>query len=78
MRREESQRNRLERILEGDKEEMNEGSRRAALRDFQRLASEYFDLEDEPILKTERTAKGLEVSFTFRATRVKNFTLIRG
>ncbi|MCI8344064.1 MAG: hypothetical protein HFE25_06440 [Clostridia bacterium] len=68
---------RLNAILEADKEEMNEESKRAALRDFQRIAQEYFDLDGELSLKTERVKQGMQVSLTFRAVRIKNFTALK-
>ena len=68
---------RLNAILEADKEEMNEESKRAALRDFQRIPQEYFDLDGELSLKTERVKQGMQVSLTFRAVRIKNFTALK-
>ena len=68
---------RLNAILEADQEEMNEESKRAALRDFQRIAQEYFDLDGELSLKTERVKQGMQVSLTFRAVRIKNFTALK-
>ena len=68
---------RLNAILEADKEEMNEESKRAALRDFQRIAQEYFDLDGELSLKTERVKQGMQVSLTFRAVRIKNFNALK-
>ncbi len=67
---------RLERILEQDKEEMSEPSRKAALRDFKRVAEEYFETDGGFSLTLRRDAKGKEVLFSFRMVRAKNFTVI--
>ncbi len=63
---------RLERILEADKEDVNEKSRKMALADFLRVANEYFEVEGGLDFHTERSKNGVEVSLRFRATRVKN------
>ncbi len=76
MKREE--RSRLARLLEQDKEEMNEESKRAALADFTRVAAEYFELLGEVGLTLSRSPEGFLVSLDFHAVRVKNFTSLRG
>lgn len=68
---------RLNAILEADKEEMNEESKRAALYDFERVAKEYFDIDGVLSLKTERGKTGMEVSLAFRAVRIKNFSSLK-
>ncbi|MGN0822614.1 MAG: hypothetical protein ACI4NG_02465 [Candidatus Gallimonas sp.] len=68
---------RLERMLEADKEDMNDACRRAAARDLERVAEEYFEREGAASLTTERDGKGLKVTFSFRAVRVKNFTSLK-
>ena len=68
---------RLIRVLDGDKEEMNEASRLAALRDLERVAGEYFETEGRAELTVERDKNGIAVCFRFRACRVKNFTSLK-
>ena len=68
---------RITRLLEQDKEEMNDESRKASLRDFRYVAQEYFELEGEPSLTVTRQRRGFDVTLTFHALRVKNFTVIK-
>ena len=75
MKREE--RSRLLRLLEQDKEEMNEESRLAAIGDFTRVAMEYFELMGDVGLTLSRSRDGFSVNLDFRARRVKNFTSLR-
>lgn len=70
-------RERLEKILEQDKEDMNEATKYSAIKDFSRVAGEYFDRDGEPSLSVVHAKGGYSVSFTFRATRVKNFTTLK-
>lgn len=72
-----SERDRLYRLLDGDKEEMNEESRRAATADLMRVASEYFECDGAPQLEIVREKKGYGVRFFFHAVRVKNFGSLR-
>lgn len=65
---------RIERLLERDKEEMNAESRKAALAEFSRVAEEFFELSSAPDLNVTRERKGFFVTFTVKASRVKNFT----
>ena len=65
---------RLERMLDRDKEEMNEASRNAALSDFLRVGNEYFDAEPGAKLTIKRVKGVYEINFSFRAYRVKNFS----
>ncbi len=67
---------RLARMLEQDKEEMSDACRRAALRDFRRVAEEYFQTDGGFLLTLSQGKHGKEVSFTFRMIRPKNFTRI--
>ena len=55
---------------------MSEPSRKAALRDFKRVAEEYFETDGGFSLTLRRDAKGKEVLFSFRMVRAKNFTVI--
>ena len=68
---------RLTRILEQDKEEMSEASHRAALKDFKRVAEEYFETDGGFQLTLQEGKRGKEVVFTFRMVRAKNFTIIK-
>lgn len=68
---------RLNAMLEADKEGINEESKRAALRDFGRVAKEYFDLDGELSLKAERGKSGMQVTLSFRAVRIKNFSSLK-
>ncbi|MBR7186138.1 MAG: hypothetical protein IKD43_01420 [Clostridia bacterium] len=65
---------RLKRLLEQDKEEINEASREAALADFKRVAEEYFETDGGFLFTTRQGEKGTEVVFAFRMIRAKNFT----
>lgn len=68
---------RLEQMLDRDKEEMNEASQNAALADFERVAGEYFDLDGRAILNVKYVKGRYEVNLSFRACRVKNFSVLR-
>lgn len=72
----EATRQRLEKILTEEKEEMNEPTRAAALAEFTKVAREYFEVESID-MKMERGKSGTDVSVTFRATRIKNFTVLK-
>ncbi len=67
---------RLEQMLDRDKEEMNEASRKAALADLERVAGEYFDVDGEAKLTVKRIKGAYEVNLSFRAVRVKNFSVL--
>ncbi|MDE6411731.1 MAG: hypothetical protein K2L02_04260 [Clostridia bacterium] len=75
--RERNSKVRLEQMLERDKEEMNEASKRAALADLERVAGEYFDLDNGARLSIKRVKGAYEVNLTFRAVRVKNFSVLQ-
>ena len=68
---------RLEQMLDRDKEEMNEASKTAALADLRHVAEEYFDLDGEATLSVKRVKGRYEVNLSFRAVRVKNFSVLR-
>lgn len=68
---------RLEQMLDRDKEDMNEASKKAALADFERVAREYFDLDEGANLEIKRGKGSFDVRFSFRAVRVKNFSVLR-
>ncbi len=67
---------RLMRILERDKAEINEASRRAALADFKRVANEYFETDGGFLLTMREEGETRELVFTCRIVRVKNFTVL--
>lgn len=67
---------RLDKMLTEDREEMNEATREAALADFTRVAKEYFET-DGVAFNMKRLKNGTDVSVTFRAARVKNFTVLK-
>lgn len=75
--RESNTRTRLRRMLAEDKEELNEESRAAAVRDFRRVAQEYFETDGEISLTVTKEKGEMEVTLSFRAVRVKNFTALR-
>lgn len=68
---------RLARMLDADKEPLNEESRRAAEEDFRRVAEEYFETAGPIELTIEQGKKGTLVSVRFLARRVKNFTTLK-
>ena len=68
---------RISRMLELDKEELNAPSRAAAVKDFGRVALEYFETDAQPVLNVVRDKKGFSVQLTFHASRVKNFTVLK-
>ena len=74
--RDRSSKLRLEQMLDRDKEEMNEASKQAALADFLRVASEYFEVDGAPTFQIKRGKGGYEVALSFRAVRVKNFSVL--
>lgn len=73
----EEDRRRIARMLEQDKEGLNRESRAQALRDFCRVAREYFDLDGEPVFTVEKERHGFSVALSFKASRVKNFTVVK-
>lgn len=67
---------RLNRLITEDREEINDQTRAAVLYEFTRVAREYFDTDNvEMNLKRNKTCT--EVSVSFRATRVKNFSTLK-
>ena len=75
--REKESKARLEQMLSRDKEEMNEASQKAALADLLRVAGEYFDVDGNGVLNIKRVKGNYEVNLSFRAVRVKNFSVLR-
>lgn len=72
----ETTKQRLDKILSEDREEMNEPTRCAALAEFSRVAQEYFETENVD-MNLKHGKYGTDVSVTFRASRVKNFTVLK-
>ena len=72
----ETTKQRLDKILIEDREELNEPTRCAALAEFSRGAREYFET-DAVDMNLKRGKYGTDVNVTFRATRVKNFTVLK-
>ena len=68
---------RLTRMLAEDKEEMNAETQTAAVRDFQRVADEYFETDGKAKLEMKKDKEGAGVTLTFHVVRVKNFTMLK-
>ena len=64
-------------MLAEDKEEMNLETEEAAIRDFQRVADEYFETESKARMSIKKEGGVISVTLTFRAVRVKNFTRLK-
>lgn len=69
-----AERERLLKMIETDREEINAGSSDLALKELMRVAEEFFETDGNGRLTVEKTGRGLCVTFTVRAKRVKNFT----
>lgn len=67
---------RLKKMLNDDKEEINDATRAAALADFTHVAKEYFDT-DHVAFNVKRGKSTTDVAISFKATRVKNFTTLK-
>ena len=76
MRDRREERARIDEMLHRDKAVITDAVEAAAVRDFARTASEYFEL-DGGITFSMREEKGKsEVCITFRINRVKNFSTL--
>ena len=75
--RDRSAKERIVRMLDIGKEDLNEESRRAAIADFTHVAEEYFETESPVTLQTVTEKRGMEVVVRFRVRRVKNFTTLK-
>ncbi len=73
----EEDRKRLSQLIEQDREGLNPESRDEALKDFLHVAQEFFELSGEPQFTVIKEKRGFDVTFRFRADRVKNFTSIK-
>ena len=74
--RRETTKQRIDKLINEDCEEMNEATREAALAEFSRVAREYFETQHVD-MNVKRTKNGTDVNVTFRASRVKNFGVLR-
>ena len=72
----EEDRLRISRLIEQDREGMNQSSRDEALKSFLHVASEFFELTGQPEFTVTRERRGFDVTLHFKADRVKNFTSI--
>lgn len=73
----ETTKQRINRLLNSDKEGMSEETKRAALADFTHVAEEYFEREGEIGFEVHRSKNHMDVNITFRAVRVKNFMTLK-
>lgn len=67
---------RLEDLLRRDKAIISDEVEAAAVRDFARVAQEYFDLDGRVSFSLREEKDGGVVTMTFRIARVKNFTVL--
>ncbi len=67
---------RLKKMLNDDKEDINEATRAAVLSEFTHIAKEYFDT-DNVTLSIKKGKAATDVNVSFKATRVKNFTTLK-
>lgn len=67
---------RLKKMLDDDKEEINEATRAAALADFTHIAKEYFDT-DHVNFNIKKGKSNIDVTLSFKASRVKNFATLK-
>lgn len=73
----EEDRLRLSRLMEQDREGLNKESKEEALKNFRRVAEEFFELEGPMDFDVAKERRGFEVTLRFKAVRVKNFTAIK-
>lgn len=73
----ESSKERLKKMLEGDKEELSVPTRAAALKEFSRVAEEFFEPVGKVMLDFTHGTDGKEVTVRFSVARVKNFTVLK-
>lgn len=67
---------RLRKMMEADRGEMNEKSAAAAQKEFMHIAEEFFETDGEGKLTVESGKRDMLVTFSVRAKRVKNFTTL--
>ena len=64
--------NAVTRLLSLDREDMTDLERELFLKDFKRLADEYFELEGDCVLEVTRAEEGFSVCLIFNSRRIKN------
>lgn len=69
--------NRLLGMLDSEREEMTEQTKRVCLADFHHLIEEYFECAEEENVCLERNGNSLYVCFRARVSRVKNFSQMK-
>lgn len=67
---------RLDQMLNVDREELNEPTRAAVIMEFTRVAREFFETQDIA-LNLKKLKNATEVTVSFRASRVKNFSTLK-
>ena len=67
---------RLDKMLNVDREELNEPTRAAVILEFNRVAKEFFETQGIS-LNLKKLKSGTEVTVSFRAVRVKNFSTLK-
>ncbi len=72
----EGERERIGALLHRDKAVISDAVEAAAVRDFARVAAEYFELEGGIVFSVKEERGKFSVSVQFRACRVKNFTTL--
>lgn len=68
---------RVSRLIEADKSEMSEDCRQMALRDFSRVAKEYFDLNAPLEMELEKEGGEYKIHLIFSADRIKTFYALK-
>lgn len=68
---------RVSRLIESDKSEMSEECRQMALRDFMRVAKEYFDLNAPLKMEMEKEGGEYKIRLIFTADRIKTFFALK-
>lgn len=64
--------NAVTRLLSLDREDMTDLERELFLKDFKRVADEYFEVNGECDLEVTRSEEGFLVCIIFNARRIKN------
>ena len=64
-------------VVGAEKSAMSEDCKKIALRDFTRVAQEYFDLKTPVFMEVTAEAGEYAVSLNFKADRVKTFYLLK-
>lgn len=72
----EEEKRRIDDLLHRDKAIITDAVEAAAVRDFARVAGEYFELDGGVVFSMREERGKTTVSISFRITRVKNFTTL--